>query len=101
MRESYNSVDQTRTAITVANTWKEIKIPIGARNPLLACEKTNVSFRVSLDNTINASSQGAEIPAQGAYNFEGINTDALIIYVSVASASVGDPSVMILIYTVD
>jgi hypothetical protein len=101
MRESYNSVAQTRTSVTSANSWIEISIPIGARNPLLACEKNTVSFRVSLDNSINAATQGAEIPAQGAYNFEGINTDELKIYVSLATATAEDPSVMILIYTVD
>lgn len=101
MRESYNAVAQTRTSVTQANTWKEIKIPIGARNPLLACENIAVTFRVSLDNSINPATQGAEIPAQGAYNFEGINTDSLTVYISVSAATAEDPSVMILMYTVD
>ena len=101
MRESYNAVGQTRTAVTVANTWTEISVPIGARNPLLASESTSVSFRVSMDNTINATTQGAFIPAKGAFDFEGINTDRLTVYVSVSEASVESPTTMILIYTLD
>ena len=95
MASNYNQVQQTRTTISSADTWTAVNIPIGSRFPLLACEDTSVTFRVSVDNTIGTD-QGTFIPAKGAYTFEGVNTAVFTIYVSLSSSAT-----MILIFTKD
>lgn len=87
MPESYNQVRQTRTAIGTPNTWVAVVIPIGARNPLLSVESTDASFRVSPDNSLNASTQGVGIPAKGSYAHEGVNTNSITLYVSASIAT--------------
>jgi len=96
MPESYNQVRQTRTSIGTPNTWVIVTIPIGARNPLLSVESTDATFRVSTDNSLNASTQGVGIPAKGSYAHDGVNTDSLTLYVSVSEATTA-----FLIYTMD
>ncbi len=96
MPESYNQVLQARTAITNPNTWTEVAVPIGARYPLLSMELTTASFRVSTSNALNPTSQGFPIPAKGFYQHEGVNTDTLVLYVSVSAATTA-----IMIYTKD
>ena len=96
MPESYNQVQQTRTTIGTPNTWVAVTIPIGARNPLLSVEDVSASFRVSTDNTLNATNQGVGIPAKGSYAHEGVNTNSLTLYVSASIATTA-----FLIYTLD
>ncbi len=96
MPESYNQVQQTRTAIGTPNTWVAVTIPIGARNPLLSVEDTSASFRVSTDNSLNPSNQGVGIPAKGSYAHEGVNTNSLTLYISASIATTA-----FLIFTLD
>ena len=86
MPQSYNQILQDRTAIPSPNTWTAVNVPIGARFPLLSVEDETVSFRVSNDNTL-ATDQGLFVPATGAYQHEGVNTDTLILYISVSGAT--------------
>ena len=86
MPQSYNQILQDRTAIPSANTWTAVEIPIGARFPLLSVEDETVSFRVSTDNSL-ATDEGIYIPASGAYQHEGVNTDTLTLYVSASGTT--------------
>jgi hypothetical protein len=86
MPQSYNQILQARTAIPSANTWTTVEIPIGARFPLLSVEDETVSFRVSTDNSL-ATDEGIYIPASGAYQHEGVNTDTLTLYVSASGTT--------------
>ena len=78
--------NQQRTEIPDADTWTVVTIPVGAADFILSIEDENATFRISVDNTIDASSAGLFIDVTGFYSHEGVNTAELTLYVS-ASAS--------------
>ncbi len=73
---------QTRTEITAANTWTAVSVPIGAADFLLTLEDVAGTFRISVDNSINPTSQGMFIDVTGQYSHEGVNTAPLTLYIS-------------------
>ena len=77
--------NQQRTSISSANTWTPITIPIGATDFLLGIEDSNGTFRISVDNSINPTSQGLHVAATGLYGHEGTTTSLLTIYISASS----------------
>ena len=77
--------NQQRTSITNANTWVAITIPVGATNFLLGVEDSTGTFRISIDNSLDPSSQGMYIAATGLYGHEGTTTSELTIYISASS----------------
>ena len=79
--------NQQRTEISTPNTWTSITIPVGATDFILSMEGDTVSFRVSVDNTISATSAGLFIDLTGFYSHEGTNTALLTLYVSASSAT--------------
>ena len=83
----FNEIVQDRTTIGVANTWVALTIPVGARNPLIGVEESTASFRISYNNTINASTQGTFISAGGFYAFNGLTSVQLTIYISASETT--------------
>jgi hypothetical protein len=80
--------NQERTTITNPNTWVAITIPVGAKDFRLSMESGSATFRVSIDNTINATTAGMPIAITGVYSHEGTNTAELTIYVSASITTV-------------
>jgi len=79
--------NQQRTQISLADTWTAITIPVGATDFILSMEDDTVTFRVSVDNSISASSAGLFIDLTGFYSHEGTNTALLTLYVSASAAT--------------
>ena len=79
--------NQERVTIASANTWVKVTIPVGAADFLLGVEDENATFRISVDNTLNASNQGFPVGKTGLYGHEGTTTSELIIYISCSSIS--------------
>jgi len=79
--------NQQRTDIPIANTWTAVTVPIGATDFILAIEDETATFRVSVDNTIDASSAGLYIGTTGFYSQEGTNTTEITLYISASSVT--------------
>jgi len=79
--------EQTRTQITVADTWTAVTVPVGAGDFILALEDDTATFRISVDNTLNPTSQGAFIDKTGQYAHEGVNTSLLTLYISASATT--------------
>ena len=91
---AYNAANQTRTAIAAPNTWTSLTIPAGASDALLSVEDSTATWRVSTDNTLNATTQGTFIAASGALKWDGTSVISTTIYVSASNATTA-----ILLYT--
>jgi hypothetical protein len=78
---------QQRTEITSANTWTPISIPVGAYDFILQLEDGSATFRVSVDNSINATNNGLFVDATGMYSQEGVNTAIITLYVSASTTT--------------
>jgi len=87
MSGRYKELGQSRTIVETANTWTEIVIPIGAINPLITVDGITVFFRISTVNTLNPETQGSYISATGGYNYEGVNSAAVSLYISTSIAT--------------
>ena len=74
--------NQSRTLISSANTWVAITVPVGAEDFLLGVESSTATFRISVDNSLNASTEGLYVGATGLYGHEGVTTSELTIYIS-------------------
>ena len=55
--------NQTRTLIASANTWVAITVPVGAEDILLGVESSSATFRISVDNALNPSTEGLYVGA--------------------------------------
>ena len=62
-------------------------VPIGATDFILAIEDETATFRVSVDNTIDASSAVLYIGTTGFYSQEGTNTTEITLYISASSVT--------------
>ena len=78
---------QQRTEITSANTWTPVVIPIGAYDFILQLEDATATFRISVDNSINPTSNGLFVDQTGMYSHDGVNTAALTLYVSASTTT--------------
>ena len=87
MADAFNQIIQERTAIANPNTWVAVTIPVGARHPLLGVEDGTATFRISYDNTLDASTEGVFIAATGLYAFEGVNSVLLTVYISCSAVT--------------
>ena len=92
----YGNIIQARTTVAAPNTSVAITIPIGARDALIAVEDSTLSFRISMNNALNATTQGLPVPATGYYSLEGVNVTLLTLYISVTGATTA-----FLMYTTD
>lgn len=80
--------NQERTTIADPNTWVLVNIPVGAKDFRLSMESSSATFRVSVDNTISATTAGLPIATTGVYSHEGTNTASLTLYVSASISTV-------------
>ena len=78
---------QTRTQITAADTWTAVTVPVGAGDFVLGLEDPNATFRISVDNALNPTTQGMFIDKTGQYAHEGVNTDFLTLYISASATT--------------
>ena len=62
---------QQRTSISSANTWFAVNIPIGATDFLLGIEDSSGTFRISVDNSLDPTSEGMFVNVTGLYGHEG------------------------------
>lgn len=78
---SYINFTVTRVAVA-AGAWNAITIPAGSFEATISVEDSTLSFLVNSVNTTNPASEGAFVPASGAYNFPGVAGQAFTVYVS-------------------
>ena len=83
----FNEIFQTRTAVPDPNVWVAVVIPVGARNPLIGVEEGTATFRISYNNSLNASTQCTFIAAGGFYCFEGLTSVEITIYLSASATT--------------
>jgi hypothetical protein len=81
---SYRNFTVTRVAVN-AGAWNAITIPAGSFEATISLEDSTKSFLVNSVNTTNPASEGAFVPATGAYNFPGVAGQAFTVYVSPAA----------------
>ena len=79
--------NQNRTLIATPNTWTAITIPVGATDFVLGVETDTATFRIAVDNTLDASTEGLFVAATGLYTHEGTTTSELTIYLSASVAT--------------
>jgi hypothetical protein len=84
MADAFNGIYQERISCPVADTWVPVVINPGSRNALIVMEDDSVKFRLSFDNTLDATTQGIPMDPGSSYYFEGVNSVHLTVYISSA-----------------
>jgi len=78
---------QQRTEITSANTWTSVVIPVGTHDFIMQLEDSTATFRLSVDNSLNATTNGLFVDKTGMYSHDGVNTAILTLYVSASTTT--------------
>jgi hypothetical protein len=78
---SYRNFTVVRVAVS-AGAWNAITIPAGSLEAMISLEDSTTTFLINSVNTTNPASEGAFVPASGAYNFPGVAGQAFTVYVS-------------------
>lgn len=79
---------QTRTEVPLISTWTAVTIPVGAQDPRVSLESATATYRICFDTTgLNPATQGPYLNATGYFEFEGVNTAELTIYISSSEAT--------------